>query len=140
MNNVITITIKFDFRGKHFNPSAEFDLDEIMRNNGTIPDLHYTLASLNNIDHYSYEFEIMLAEEMQYSHAQGYASEYLHHNLFDKEGFSQRWHAEQQRCALQQIARQHMNIETLAQHPELHAALNAAYQLGRKARASGSGQ
>jgi len=132
MDNRITITIEFDFKGVHFSPSGDFDLDEIMRNNGVIPDLYATLATLNGIDLYSYEFEMMQAEEMQFSHPQGLAAEYMIEGVFDRMGFTQRWHLEQELSALQKIATQHMAITDLNQQPELKAALMAAFQLGRE--------
>ena len=132
MDNRITITIEFDFKGIHFSPSGDFDLDKIMRNNGVIPDLCATLATLNGIDLYSYEFEIMQEEEIQFSNPQGLAAEYMIEGVFDKVGFTQRWHLEQALSALQKIATQHMAIENLNQQPQLKAALMAAFQLGRE--------
>ena len=136
MSNRITITIGFDFKGIHFTPSGDFDLDEIMRKNGEIPDLSVTLAKLNGIDLYSYEFEMMQAEEMEFSNARGMAAEYMTDEGFDKAGFIQRWlEAPQldglQLDALQKIALQQMGVEDLTQQPQLKAALMAAFQLGK---------
>jgi len=131
VKNRATISIEFDFKGERHSPSAEFDLDEIMQKSGTIPDLYSILASLNNIGHYSYEYEMMQSEEMQFSNLTGFAAEYLNDGVFDKEGFVQRWFQEQQLTTLQQIALQHMEIDDLTQHPKLYAALQAAYQQGK---------
>jgi len=131
MSNRITIRIEFDFKGQHHTPSAEFDLDDMMRTHGDIPDLYSTIASLNNIGHYSYEYEMMQAEEMQFSNAQGMVTQYLQNGVFDKAGFIHRWHQEEQTAALQSIAQQHMGISDLDANPELKSALFAAYQRGK---------
>lgn len=137
MGNRITIAVEFDFKGQHYAPSASIDLDQIMRSNGTIPNLCSSLARLNDIDLYSYEFEVMESLEMQFTNAQGVAAECLQNGVFDKEEFVKRWHQEQQLKALSEVAKQYLQIEVLAQQPQLQAALLAAFELGRKMRPCG---
>ncbi|PHS69310.1 MAG: hypothetical protein COB23_06750 [Methylophaga sp.] len=58
-----------------------------MQQHGAIPALHQLLARLNNIDNYSYEYEMMLAEGVIFSDAQGLAQKFLTSADFDQLGF-----------------------------------------------------
>ena len=64
MINQITATIEFSFKGETHRPSVELDLDQLMQQYGTIPPLHRMLAALHNIDSYSYEYEMLEAEDI----------------------------------------------------------------------------
>ncbi len=132
MNNSITASVVFDFRGQTYRPTGEFDLDQIMHKNGSIPDLYKALADMNGIDTYSYEFDVMESYEMQFSNAQGIAAEYVHDGRFDQDGFITHWYREQQLSALREIAKQEMGIDDLDQHLKLKAALFSAYQKGQE--------
>lgn len=134
MSNRVTASIEFYFKGLQYKPSSELDLDTFMQTNGYLPDFYALLARASNIDFYSYEYEMMQAENIQFSQPQGLIADYIQNGNLDVNGFETAWHQQKLVDNLQNIAHQHMSIEQLAQHPDLEAALLAAYQLGQAAR------
>ena len=131
MTNKITVTIEFHFKGKQFSPSASLDLDELMQLHGTFPEIHSMLAKLNNIDSYSYEYEVMLAEDVQFSDAEGLATEFFTNDSFDQAAFEQKWHENNALSELAPIIKQHLNIEDIEQQQALKAVILAAWKLGK---------
>jgi len=131
MSNKITASIDFYFKGKHFTPSTVLGLDDIMANHHTLPDLYPLLAKLHNIDAYSYEYEIMLTEDIIFSDAEGLAVEFVKNNQFDHIAFKQRWNEVEMLTELAPLIKQHLDIEDLSQHTPLKNVLLAAYQLGK---------
>lgn len=132
MANKITATIEFYFKGEQFSPSVTLDLDELMQQHGTFPELHQMLAQLNDIDSYSYEYEIMLAEEVQFSNAQGSVKQFFFDGSFDQAGYEQQWHENNVLLQLSSIIKQQLNIDDIQQHPELKKVILTAYQYGKK--------
>lgn len=131
MSNKLTVSVEFSFKGQHFNPSSELDLDTFMQTNGHLPDFHTLLANANGIGFYSYEFEMMQAEPILFSQPQGLVAEYVHDDSLDRDGFEAAWHKQKLDKILQDIAQQYMSVEQLEQNPKLKSALLAAYQLGK---------
>ncbi len=131
MSNKITATIEFYFKGKQFSPSATIDLDDIMQQYGKIPDLHPMLATLNNIDSYSYEYEMMLGEEVHFSDAEGSAAAFVNDGHFDFTGFEQNWHDQQLFNTLAPMIKQQLDIDNIDQHPKFKSIILAAYQAGK---------
>ncbi|MBL1319928.1 MAG: hypothetical protein COA63_002550 [Methylophaga sp.] len=131
MANNITATIDFYFKGKHFTPSVTLILDDLMQQHGCTPDLHQMLAKLHNIDSYSYEYEIMLTEDVQFSDAKGLAISYLNEGTFDFAGFEQKWHELQLFNTLAPMIKQQLEIDDIDQHPKFKSIIIAAYQAGK---------
>lgn len=77
MNNTIAAYIEFSFKGEKLTPSTTIDLDKMMAQNGTLDSIYSILARSNNIDAYSYEYEIMQMVETSYENAQGLAKKHL---------------------------------------------------------------
>jgi len=128
--NQITASIEFNFKGEYVTASAELNLDELLQKHRTIPPLHQLLATLNNIDSYSYEYEILLSEDVRFSDAKGPAADFLTDGQFDQIAFEQYWH---EQALLQQLAptiKQQLDIDDINQHPALKSVLLAAYQIG----------
>lgn len=133
MRNRFTVTIEFSFRGETFELKAEVDLDEYMQQQDAIPPLHDIVAKRNRIDPYSYQYEMLLSEELQFSQVEGFAADYLHGNEFDAEGFAARWREERVHIITAQIARHVMGIDDLTTQPALKQALLEAYRAGQAA-------
>jgi len=128
--NQITASIEFNFKGEYVTASAELNLDELLQKHRTIPPLHQLLATLNNIDSYSYEYEILLSEDVRFSDAKGPVADFLTDGQFDQIAFEQYWH---EQALLQQLAptiKQQLDIDDINQHPALKSVLLAAYQIG----------
>ena len=132
MTNMITATIEFSFKGETHRPSAELELDQLMQQHGAIPPLHSMLATLHNIGNYSYEYEMLEAEEVKFSNAKGEALNFFNNNQFDLAEFEQNWHEKNILTQLELIVKQNLNIDDIQQHPKLKKVIIAAYQLGQK--------
>lgn len=133
MKNSIVASIVCSFKGETHAPAATIDLDATMAAHGHLPDLHATIATQNHIDTYSYLYEVMESQEIEFSQATGIAADCLIDGVFDRHAFEQRWLAQQELAVLGPIARHHLQIDDLTQHPELKAALQAAFEAGKDA-------
>lgn len=131
MANKITATITFHFKGTQFSPNAELDLDTLMQQHGSLPQLHQMLAQRNDIDLYSYEYEMMLTEDVQFSDASDLAKEFLIDGHFDQSRFEQQWHENYVLTKLAPIVKQHLDIDDIEQHQELKTVLLAACKLAK---------
>lgn len=131
MNSRIVAYLEFSFKGEHYTPAIELDLDALLERRGHIPDLYPVIAQASGIDPYSYEYEMMEAEEVRFRQAEGLAAEYFDGEHFDIAGFERRWHDERLLVPLQAIAQRVLGIDELSAHPELRTALTEAYRLGQ---------
>lgn len=134
MHSQVTIQIDFSFKGETYHPSLQLDLDSLMREYGRLPDLHVLLATRNQIDTYSYLYEVMCAHEIHFQDAAGLADRHVINGQFDMAGFEQAWREQQQLSQLADIAQQYMGIADLSQQPGLQQTLMAAFCLGKEQR------
>ncbi|MCU7796312.1 MAG: hypothetical protein KZQ75_04180 [Candidatus Thiodiazotropha sp. (ex Myrtea spinifera)] len=134
MKNSIDISTAFSFKGEVHTPSATLDLDSHMESSGSLPPFHALLASTNDIDTYSYLYEVMEMAAVQYSNAKGMAAEFLKDGAFDQAGFETAWRENKITQLLQPIARDYLGIDDIDNHTDLRAALLQAYKLGREAQ------
>jgi len=129
----ITLTLRYSFRGETLQPRVTLDLDRAMRARGRLPDFVEALARANGIDVYSHEYEVLPYGEFIWSDARGLAVECLREGRFDTACYERRWR-ERERCtALRAIARTHLNISDPDRHPQLFKALEAAWLQGVRA-------
>lgn len=89
------------------------------------------LATSNDIDLYSYEYEIMLAEDLVFSDATGLAASYLEEGKFYLDAFKQAFQDESITEVLSIIAKDHLSVDDLSSQPELKIALIEAFKLGQ---------
>ncbi|MCU7916017.1 MAG: hypothetical protein KZQ65_08985 [Candidatus Thiodiazotropha sp. (ex Gloverina cf. vestifex)] len=134
MKNSIDISTAFSFKGEMHTPSTTLELDSHMENSGSLPPFHALLASTNDIDTYSYLYEVMEMTDVQYSNAKGMAAGFLKDGVFDQAGFEAAWRENKITQLLQPIARDYLGIEDIDDHTDLRAALLQAYKLGREAQ------
>jgi len=132
MNNKITASIHFCFKGKNHAPSIEIEIDAHMLSAGCLPNLYPLIAKANGYDMYSYEYEMMQAEAIKFSHAEGLSANFIENDIFDQAAFENAWHNEKASQKLATIAKENLDIEALDKHPALQTALLAAYHLGLK--------
>lgn len=135
MKSSIEAKVEFYFKGKCISPSATVDLDGLMEKNGGIPPLHTVLAMASDMDSYSYEYEMFLTEDIEFTNPTGLAAECMVDGLFDRELFMARWKEEKELSVLNEVAKTHLGIVDLSQHAETRAALIAAYQAGKAQQA-----
>lgn len=134
MANKITASITFHFKGEIFTSSLELDLDELMQRYNGLPPLHETLATENNIDSYSYQYEMLLGEDIQFSNAKGDAVSFLNDGQFNQIEYEHFWFQKNILNHLQQILLTELDIDEIEQHPKLIQAMLAAFEYGRDHR------
>jgi hypothetical protein len=132
MNNQLMASVVFYFKGERHAPSMLLDLDDVMRRTGELSNLHHSIAVANGIDAYSYEYEMMLAEEIHFDQPEGLAVEFLHDGNFDIEGFAARWQELQVLQKVRPIAERCVGVTDLDSKPKLKAALIEAYLAGKR--------
>ena len=130
MINSVRVTIIFSFKGNNFNPSSVIDFDRHLENENTFPEFFQIVARDNNIDRYSYEFEVMEMGRYQFSEATGLAEKFCSTENFDIEGFQRAWESQSLEKKLSTIAQQQLSIDDLDLQPNLKQALLQAYSLG----------
>ena len=131
MENRITATIPFDYKGERFSPSAEINLDDIMSREMDISGIYLSVANHNQIGLYSYEYEVLLSSEIIFSNPQGIAQKFTRDGRFDLGQFRVEYHQEMALEELATIARKHLEVDNLNERPDLKAALLDAFIYGR---------
>lgn len=135
MKNEIVASVKFYFKGELYAPKATINLDHLMMNQkndfNILASIHPMLAKENNIDTYSYQFEVMLEETIRFSSATGIAEDYLRDGQFFLDDFKKAWNEEMILEYIKPIAKQYLAIDDLSQHPELKTALTASFLEGQ---------
>jgi len=132
MKNIVTASIHFSFKGERHTPSITIELDRYINVTGSLPNLCQMIAKENNFDMYSYEYEMMQAEEIKYSDAEGLIQDFITDGALDIDAFTLSWQENKALNKLLSIAEEHLNIKDFSQHDELKQALMAAYLLGKK--------
>lgn len=134
MKNILTATINFSFKGKNHSPSITFELDPHLDSTGCLPDFCPLIANANNIGIYSYEYEMMQAQEIVFSNAQGLVAKFINNGVLDFTAFKSVFEQQKVLNQLQGIAKEQMQVENLEQQPDLKEALLQAYRLGKNIR------
>ena len=132
MENRITANMVFYFKGEKLELSTTIVLDTHMEQGRSLHPLYNLLAHSNNIDVYSYEYEIMQQEEVFFTQAEGLAKEFLDNGIFNFEGFAQKWSEEKIMRELKFIVKHNMDIDDIDTVPGLKQTLLNAYYLSRK--------
>ena len=130
MKNTIDAQVKFSFRGENYSPAITLDLDSITDKPETFEVLHRVIATKNQIDTYSYLYEVMESSPIIFSNAQGLAVNYLQDDNFDFSRYLKDRQDDQLSKQMTHIAEEIMGISKLENEPNLKAALIAAYKLG----------
>ncbi len=134
MKNSVVASVIFYFRGERFSPSMTLDLDALMAREEGLDNLHRAIAIANGISIYSYEYEVMLAEEPHFDQPEGMAQEFVADGRFDIEGYRRRWSELQAVEKVRPIAERCVGVTDLEAKPKLKAALIEAYLAGQAAR------
>ena len=132
MKNTIDAHIEFSFNGAAYSLDSNIDLDQLMEHDQSFPSFHALLARDNNIDTYSYLYEVMLEAEIRFVNAQGIAANFVRDGDFDLEEFRTAWQDHKVIALLQHIATSELGIADLGQHQSLTSALVQAYKLGKR--------
>lgn len=133
MKNIITASVKFSFKGVSHEPSITLELDKYIVG-GDFPDLYPLIAKENNHDLYSYEYEMMQAEEIFFSNAEGLIADFISNGVLDLQAFQAAFSEKLIIKQLRDVAKEHLQIDDLEQQPELAQALLSAYRLGKQSQ------
>lgn len=131
MKNIIKASIEFYFKGEKYSPSITVEIDKHLESNGSLPNFCSLIAIENNIDLYSYEYEMMQSEVIKFTHIDGFIEKFITDEQLNVEEFEASWQEQHALSKLLEIAEDHLNITDLDQQSELKQALLAAYQLGK---------
>jgi len=131
VENSVDAHIYFSFKGESYDLKTAIDLDDLIEKTDTLPNIHRILAKQNNIDTYSYLYEVMESHEVTYDNAIGIAVTCINGNLFDMEKFRQLWQEQKEINIVQTIAKQYLNIEDLNQQSDIKSALLEAFRQGK---------
>lgn len=132
MKNIVTISIKFYFKGEEHSPSVTLELDDLILSITDLSHFYLLIAKENNYDMYSYEYEMMQAEQLRFSDAQGLVADHIEDGLLNLATFKAAFLDIQVLSKLQNIAKNTLQIDDLNQHPELKKALFEAHTLGKE--------
>ena len=132
MKNIITAQIDFSFKGKLLSPSAIIDLDAKMEAFGVVPNLPKLLAQENQIDSYSYEYEVMECTPVIITKAEGMVSQCITTDKqLDIAAFEKHWHEDSVLEKIQVIAKNRLDVADLDNNEALKLALLDAYAVGK---------
>ena len=132
MKNTIVISAEFFFKGEKLSPSVTIDLDAHIQSKNSLAALYPLLAKSNNIDLYSYEYEILQEENFIFSEAKGMAEAFLDNGSFDIDAFEQALQDKNVIDAVSIVAKTILSIDDLDTQPVIKTALIEAYKLGQK--------
>jgi hypothetical protein len=132
MSDSIDAHIDFSFKGETYSLFATIALDGFLDPHAEPPSLHAILAARNGIDTYSYQYEVMLQEDIRFDNAQGQAADFYAGGEFDLQSYVASRQSSKVIAQLGQLALRELGIADLEQHPELKTALLHAYELGRQ--------
>lgn len=130
MKNTVNASIEFHFKGELYSAAAVIDLGQLVERQVDLSTLHHMLATEAKIDQYSYQYEMLLAEEIRFSDAQGIVAQHVHDGRLDIPGFKNAYWEHKRLNQLQSIAKRLLDIDDLGQQPALKNALLEAFQAG----------
>jgi hypothetical protein len=130
-NNTIRARASLSFKGETRELDSIIDLDACLGEPGEAPNFHRLLARAAGIDPYSYLYEVLESNEIEFSDATGVAARSCRDGGFDWTRFEQDRREERDWQAVRAVAQQIMTTRDLDADPDLKAALLAAYRAGR---------
>jgi len=131
MANHIRISAEFSYQGQIYQPEIKVDLDNFIKTENFSDLVIMRLAKENCIDTYSYQYEVLQQSLLKFDQAEGLIKQYINNGTLDYTGFIQ---AHQEHAIFQDIsliAKEHLDIDDLNQHPQLIKALTASYLLAK---------
>lgn len=136
MNDTLRARTEFSFQGETHELECVIDLDRCTAVEGERPDFHLMLARAHGIDPYSYLYEVLEAQDIEFADPTGLAAGCCNDGSFDWDCFVQASRDERDRLAVKRIAEKSLGIRDLDARPELAAAMLIAYRAGRDGRSA----
>lgn len=135
MKDSIDAHVEFSFKGETYSLNSTIELEKLFEHRDLLPSIHALLAHEHGIDTYSYLYEVMQGEDIEFRNAQGIAADFLVDGRFDHHTFAAHWQSRKILALLQPIAARELGIADLGRHEALKNALLQAYMLGRESAA-----
>ncbi len=132
MKNIITASIEFYFKGEKFTPSLTLELDDHMQSGGCVPDLYPFIPNEINIDLCSCEYEMMQAEPVRITHAEGLVKEFIADGILNTEAFEITWQELQRYRTIRNIIEKNGQNHILEQYPDMEQTLLEIYKAGKE--------
>jgi len=132
--NSLRARLVFSFKGETYDLDTRIDLDAEAIDPEAAPDFHRLIARAADIDPYSYLYEVMASHDIEFSDPSGAACGFCHDGTFDWHGYMHNQGQAADLKALKAIAARILGLDDLSRHPDIRAALLAAYQAGKAAR------
>jgi hypothetical protein len=136
MNNTVRARTEFSYQAKTHALECVIDLDGCTTAEGEAPDFHLMLARAHGIDPYSYLYEVLETQDIEFSEPTGLAAGCCRDGGFDWASFVQTRGEERDRAAVRRVATEVLGIADLDARPDLAAAMLAAYRAGRNERSA----
>ncbi len=131
--NSIDAELEFDFKGERFSPRVTIDLDAYFQAGRDIVYIYDMLATSIGIDEHRHEYDVMVMQDVVFSHPQGYAQGFVHDGQVDWQGLKQAWQSKHEQDDILTLAKSHFSEQEIADHPKLLQALTQAYKQNKKA-------
>ena len=130
MDNSIEARIDFSFKGEDYELRSVIDLDKLLEQYDSMPSIYEILAHAHGIDTYSYLYEVMLAADIEFADALGFANDLIVDGEFDQHALEDNWQNLRILTLLRPVASSILGIANLEQHETIKNALIQAYLLG----------
>jgi 8-oxo-dGTP pyrophosphatase MutT (NUDIX family) len=130
--NRLRARLSCSFKGETHELDALIDLDAYPPDPDSPPNFHLVLAKAAGIDPISYLYEVVESHDIEFSEAEGLAAQCCEEDQFDWLQFTALRVEQLELAPLREIATRHLGVADLDQHPDLMAALQAAFQAGRR--------
>jgi hypothetical protein len=129
--NTVRAHLAFSYKAETYELDVALDLDRCLVESAEAPDFHLLLARAAGIDPYSYLYEVLESHDIEFSEPTGIAALSCRDGRFDWSLFEARYREEQVMRVLRAIAERTLAVRDLDRHPDLVAALRAAYRAGK---------
>jgi len=132
IRDTLRARLTFSFKGEDIALEAIIDLDQCQGDADDPPDFHQWLARAGNFDPYSYQYEVLESEEIEFDQPTGLAVSCCADGCFDWAAFATLRQDAHDLAAVRAVARQALGIDNLDADGRLKAALLAAYRAGQQ--------
>ncbi len=131
--NSIDVSVDFSYQGKHYKPEITIDLDRFIKQDSD-HSFYPLIARENDIDTYSYLYEVMQQSALYYRNPKGLAVDFMQNGHLNLDEYGKKWEEDQILNQLLKIAINQMGIRDFNHHQRLKKSLLQAYRLGASSR------
>jgi hypothetical protein len=132
MKNSVIAQVNYSFKGENFTPSITLELDVFAKQHSNFSSLYPRIAQQNNIDTYSYAYEVMEASAIIFHTPTGNVVDFIIDGKCNLAAYQEYLKEAEMLIALEKIAADVLGINDLSakDNKELKEALSRAYNAG----------